>query len=175
MAIINRHDVAQGLVHLKQKLETLNPLSDVHVLSLKDEPPIKSDTFFDPADCYTHGQSQIPIGHRHESHGYTTQTIRWEGTVEESEFVDLCSEWIEKIGPGLLRLKGTIRTDGNDQFMVMQGVRRHVTFDYNHSGWPTENVLVVIGRGIEREVVDSLLSDILSLKNKETEAEICQR
>ena len=175
VAIINRHDVAQGLDHLKQKLETLNPLSDVHVLSLKDEPPITSDTFFDPADCYTRGQSRISIGHRHESHGYTTQTIRWEGTVEESEFVDLCTEWIEKIGSGLLRLKGTIRTHGNDQFMVMQGVRRHVTFDYNHSGWPTENVLVVIGRGIEREVVDSLLSDILSLKNKETEAEICQK
>ena len=59
--------------------------------------------------------------------------------------------------------------------MVMQGVRRHVTFDYNHSGWPTENVLVVIGRGIEREVVDSLLKNILALKNKETEAEICQK
>lgn len=175
LAIINRHEATQDLDQFRQKLETLNPLSDVHVLSLKDEPPITSDTFFDLANCYTHAQSRIPIGHRHESHGYTTQTIRWEGAVDESEFVDLCSEWIEQIGPGLLRLKGTVRTHGNDQFMVMQGVRRHVTFDYNHSGWPTENVLVVIGRGIEREVVDSLLSNILSLKNKETEAEICQK
>ena len=48
-----------------------------------------------------------------------------------------------------------------------------MTFDYNHSGWPTENVLVVIGRGIERDVVDTL-GQILSLKNKEMEAEICQ-
>ena len=175
LAIINRHEATQDLDQFRQKLETLNPLSDVHVLSLKDEPPITSDTFFDLANCYTHAQSRIPIGHRHESHGYTTQTIRWEGAVDESEFVDLCSEWIEQIGPGLLRLKGTVRTHGNDQFMVMQGVRRHVTFDYNHSGWPTENVLVVIGRGIEREIVDSLLSNILSLKNKEAEAEICQK
>ena len=44
--IVNRHDAAQGLDQFKQKLETLNPLSDVHVLSLKDEPPITSDTFF---------------------------------------------------------------------------------------------------------------------------------
>ena len=89
--------------------------------------------------------------------------------------MDLFGEWIEQIGPGLLRLKGTVRTHGNDQFMVIQGVRRHVTFDYNHSGWPTENVLVVIGRGIERDVVDTLLGQILSLKNKEMEAEICQK
>ncbi|HAN80591.1 MAG TPA: hypothetical protein DCQ47_03975, partial [Gammaproteobacteria bacterium] len=80
-----------------------------------------------------------------------------------------------QIGPGLLRLKGTVRTHFNDQFMIIQGVRRHVTFDYNHSGWPSENVLVVIGRDIEREVIDSLLGHILSLKNKEMEAEICQK
>ena len=175
--IVNRHDAAHGLDPFKQQLQSLNPLSDVHVLSLKDEPPITRDTFFGPANCYRQGQSLISTGHqhRHESHGYTTQTVRWEGTVDESEFVDLFGEWIEQIGPGLLRLKGTVRTHGNDQFMVIQGVRRHVTFDYNHSGWPTENVLVVIGRGIEREVVDSLLKNILALKNKETEAEICQK
>ena len=172
-----RHDAAHGLDPFKQQLQSLNPLSDVHVLSLKDEPPITRDTFFGPANCYRQGQSLISTGHqhRHESHGYTTQNSRWEGTVDESEFVDLFGEWIEQIGPGLLRLKGTVRTHGNDQFMVIQGVRRHVTFDYNHSGWPTENVLVVIGRGIERDVVDTLLDKILSLKNKEMEAEICQK
>ena len=175
--IINRHDAAHGLDPFKRQLQSLNPLSDVHVLSIKDEPPITRDTFFGPANCYRQGQSLIPTGHqhRHESHGYTTHTVRWEGTVDEPEFVDLFGEWIEQIGPGLLRLKGTVRTHGNDQFMVVQGVQRHVTFDYNHSGWPTENVLVVIGRGIERDVVDTLLGQILSLKNKEMEAEICQK
>ncbi len=175
--IINRHDAAHGLDPFKQQLQSLNPLSDVHVLSLKDEPPITRDTFFGPANCYRQGQSLISTGHkhRHESHGYTTHTVRWEGTVDEPEFVDLFGEWIEQIGPGLLRLKGKVRTHGNDQFMVFQGVQRHVTFDYNHSGWPTENVLVVIGRGIERDVVDTLADQILSLKNKEIEAEICQK
>ena len=175
--IINRHDAAHGLDPFKQQLQSLNPLSDVHVLSLKNEPPITRDTFFGPANCYRQGQSLIPTvhQHRHESHGYTTQTVRWEGTVDESEFVDLFGEWVEQIGPGLLRLKGTVRTHGNGQFMVIQGVRRHVTFDYNHSGWPAENVLVVIGRGIERDVVDTLADQILSLKNKEIEAEICQK
>ena len=175
--IINRHDAAHGLDPFKQQLQSLNPLADVHVLSLKDEPPITRDIFFGPANCYRQGQSLISTGHkhRHESHGYMTQTVRWEGTVDESEFVDLFGEWVEQIGPGLLRLKGTVRTHGNGQFMVIQGVRRHVTFDYNHSGWPAENVLVVIGRGIERDVVDTLADQILSLKNKEIEAEICQK
>lgn len=95
--------------------------------------------------------------------------------MDEFKFVNLFSKWIEQIGPGLLRLKGTVRTYGNDQFMIIQGVRRHVTFDYNHSGWPTENVLVVIGRGIECDVVDSLLGQILSLKNRQMEEEICQK
>ena len=177
VSIINRHDEARDLDHFKQQLQSLNPLSDVHVLSLRDELLPTTDTFLGPANCYTHGQSLIPIGHEyhHDGHGYTTQTIRWEATVDESEFVDLFGEWIEQIGPGLLRMKGTVRTHGSDQFMIIQGVRRHVTFDYNHSGWPTENVLVVIGRGIERDVVDSLLGQILSLKNKETEAAICQK
>ena len=175
--IVNRHDAAHSLDPFKQQLQSLNPLADVHVLSLKDEPPITRDIFFGPANCYRQGQSLISSGHkhRHESHGYMTQTVRWEGTVDESEFVDLFGEWVEQIGPGLLRLKGTVRTHGNGQFMVIQGVRRHVTFDYNHSGWPAENVLVVIGRGIERDVVDTLADQILSLKNKEIEAEICQK
>ena len=177
VSIINRHDAAQGLDYFKQQLLSLNPLSDVHVLSLRDEPPTTIDTFLGTANCYMQGQSLIPIGHEyhHDGHGYTTQTIRWEGMVDESEFVNLFSDWIEQIGPGLLRMKGTVRTHGSGQFMIIQGVRRHVTFDYDHSGWPTENVLVVIGRGIERDVVDSLLGQILSLKNKETEAEICQK
>ena len=175
--IVNRHDAAHSLDPFKQQLQSLNPLADVHVLSLKDEPPITRDIFFGPANCYRQGKSLISSGHkhRHESHGYMTQTVRWEGTVDESEFVDLFGEWVEQIGPGLLRLKGTVRTHGNGQFMVIQGVRRHVTFDYNHSGWPAENVLVVIGRGIERDVVDTLADQILSLKNKEIEAEICQK
>ena len=177
VSILNRHDQARGLDHFKRQLQSLNPLSDLHVLSLEDEPPLTIGTFLGPANYYARGQSLISIGHgrRHESHGYITQTIRWEGTVDESDFVDLFIEWLEQIGPGLLRLKGTVRTQVNDQFMIIQGVRRHVTFDYNHSGWPTENVLVVIGRDIEREVIDSLLGHILSLKNKEMEAEICQK
>lgn len=177
VSIINRHDKVQGLDNLKQQLHSLNPLSDIHILSLKDEPPLPTGAFFGPANGYKHGQSPIPIEHkhRHDSHGYTTQTIRWEGTVDEVEFVNLFSKWIEQIGPGLLRLKGTVRTCGNDQFMIIQGVRRYVTFDYKHSGWPTENVLVVIGRGIERDVVDSLLGRILSLENRQMEEEICQK
>ncbi|MBU29661.1 MAG: hypothetical protein CMD54_06070 [Gammaproteobacteria bacterium] len=177
VSIINQHDKARDLDNFKRQLQSLNPLSDLHVLSLEDEPPLTIDTFLGPANYYARSQSLISIGHghRHESHGYITQTIRWEGTVDESEFVDLFSEWLEQIGPGLLRLKGTVRTHFNDQFMIIQGVRRHVTFDYNHSGWPSENVLVVIGRDIEREVIDSLLGHILSLKNKEMEAEICQK
>ncbi|MDC3058495.1 GTP-binding protein [Litorivicinus sp.] len=177
VSIINRHDKVQGLDYLKQQLHSLNPLSDVHIVSLKDEPPITTKVFFNPANAYTIGQSPIPIGdkHRHESHGYTTQTIRWEGTVDEFEFVNLFSIWIEQIGPGVLRLKGTVRTNGNDQVMIIQGVRRHVTFDYKHSGWPTENVLVVIGRSIERDVVDSLLNGILSLKYRQLEEETCQK
>ena len=45
ISIINRHDKVQGLDYLKQQLHSLNPLSDVHILSLKDEPPIPSDVF----------------------------------------------------------------------------------------------------------------------------------
>ena len=63
--------------------------------------------FFGPANGYTHGDP-IPIGdkHRHDTHGYTTHTIRWEGTVDEFEFVNLFSIWIEQIGPGLAPSEG---------------------------------------------------------------------
>ena len=43
--IVNRHDAAHGLDPFKQQLHSLNPLSDVHVLSLKDEPPIPGTLF----------------------------------------------------------------------------------------------------------------------------------
>jgi len=70
--IVNRHDAAHSLDPFKQQLQSLNPLADVHVLSLKDEPPITRDIFFGPANCYRQGQSLISTGHkhRHESHGY---------------------------------------------------------------------------------------------------------
>lgn len=176
ISIINRHDDAtQDLDRFKQQLLSLNPLSDPLVLSLKDEPPMSMDIFFGPCDYPPLGQTPAGHGHRHETHGYVTQVIRWEGSVDETEFVDLFSKWIEQVGPGLLRLKGAVRTHEQAQFMIIQGVRRHVTFDYDHSGWPTENVLVVIGSGIERDSVDRLLDQILSLKDKEMEAEICQK
>lgn len=175
-SIINKHDhTTQDLHRFKQQLLCLNPMSDISVLSLKDDPPISMDIFFDPNDYLSRGQASIKHAHLHESHGYTTQTIRWDGSVDETAFVDLFSEWIEQVGPGLLRLKGTVRTHEHEQFMIIQGVRRHVTFDYDHSGWPTENVLVIIGSGIESDAVGRLLDQILSLKNYEMEAEICQK
>jgi hypothetical protein len=59
--------------------------------------------------------------------------------------------------------------------MIIQGVRQHVTFGYEHSGWPTENVLVIIASRIERDAIDRLLDQILSLKNNELEADLCQK
>ena len=177
ISIINqRDDTTQDPDCLKQQLLSLNPASDVHVLSLKDQPPMTMDIFFGPSDYSTLGR--ISTGqkhHHHETHGYVTQTIRWKGSVDETEFVDLLSHWIEQVGPGLLRLKGAIRTHECEQFMIIQGVRQHVTFDYGHSGWPTENVLVIIASRVERDAIDRLLDQILSLKNNELEAEICQK
>ena len=175
ISIINqRDDTTQDLDCLKQQLLSLNPTSEVHVLSLKDEPPMAMDIFFGPSDYSTLGRISTGHEHHHETHGYITQTIRWKGSVDETEFVDLLSHWIEQVGPGLLRLKGAIRTHEHEQFMIIQGVRQHVTFDYEHSGWPTENVLVIIGSDIERDAINRLMDEILSLKNNELEAEICQ-
>ena len=175
ISIINqRDDTTQDLDCLKQQLLSLNPTSEVHVLSLKDEPPMAMDIFFGPSDYSTLGRISTGHEHHHETHGYITQTIRWKGSVDETEFVDLLSHWIEQVGPGLLRLKGAIRTHEHEQFMIIQGVRQHVTFDYEHSGWPTENVLVIIGSDIERDAINRLMDEILSLKNNQLEAEICQ-
>lgn len=176
ISIINqRDDTTQDLDCLKQQLLSLNPTSEVHVLSLKDEPPMAMDIFFGPSDYSTLARISTGYEHHHETHGYITQTIRWKGSVDETEFVDLLSHWIEQVGPGLLRLKGAIRTHEHEQFMIIQGVRQHVTFDYEHSGWPTENVLVIIGSSIERDAINRLMDEILSLKNNELEAEICQK
>ena len=176
MSIINQHDDAtQDLDCLKQQLLALNPTSDVRILSLKDELTLSMDVFFGPHDYSTLGQSSTGHQHHHETHGYVTQTIRWKGSVDETEFVDLLSQWIEQVGPCLLRLKGAVRTHEHEQFMIIQGVRQHVTFGYEHSGWPTENVLVIIASRVERDAIDRLLDQILSLKNNELEADLCQK
>jgi hypothetical protein len=60
--------------------------------------------------------------------------------------------------------------------MVVQGVRKQVTFDYDNSGWPQASVLVVIGREITQNMIDDLHQQILTAQSeKQVEAEICQK
>ena len=175
--VLNKHDRSDNDT-LRMEIRSLNPIADVQVVSLRDDKPLSMDTFFGSVDYQRQGaySEVLKNNHAHETHGFTTYTIRWNGSVDESLFSNLLDEWIESPDLDLLRLKGTVRINDSDESMVVQGVRKQVTFDYDGSDWPEDNALVVIGKDISSKVVERLRDRILLLQsNNRTEAETCQR
>ena len=175
--VLNKHNRSDS-VTLRMNIRSLNPIADVQVVSLRDDNPLSMDIFFGSVDYQRQGVDieVLENNHAHETHGFTTHTIRWNGSVDESLFSNLLGEWIESPDLDLLRLKGTVRINDSDESMMVQGVRKQVTFDYDGSDWPEDNALVVIGKDISSTMVERLRDRILLLQsNNRTEAETCQR
>ncbi len=175
--VLNKHNRSDNDT-LRMDVHSLNPITDVQVVSLRDDKPLSMDTFFGSVDYQRQrvDSEVLRNNHAHETHGFTTHTIRWNGSVDESLFSNLLDEWIESPDLDLLRLKGTVRTNDSDESMVVQGVRKQVTFDYDGSDWPENNALVVIGKDISSETIERLRDRILLLQSdNRTEAETCQR
>ena len=177
--VVNRYNLPDKAIDtLVMEVGSLNPIADIHVVSLRDDKPISVDIFFGSVAYQIRGNGDVfsTNDHAHETHGFTTHTIRWDGSVDESLFSDLLDAWIESPELDLLRLKGSVHTNNSDRNMVVQGVRKQVTFDYDDSEWPQASVLVVIGREITQTMIDGLHQQILTAQSeKQVEAEICQK
>ncbi|MEL0320986.1 MAG: GTP-binding protein [Gammaproteobacteria bacterium] len=177
--VVNKYNLPDKAVDtLVMEVGSLNPVADIHVVSLRDDQPISVDIFFGSVAYQIRGTGDYlsTNNHAHETHGFTTHTIRWDGSVDESLFSDLLDAWIESPELDLLRLKGSVHTNNSDRLMVVQGVRKQVTFDYDDLEWPQASVLVVIGREITQIMIDDLHQQILTAQSeKQVEAEICQK
>ena len=177
--VVNKYNLPDKAVDtLVMEVGSLNPVADIHVVSLRDDQPISVDIFFGSVAYQIRGTGDYlsTNNHAHETHGFTTHTIRWDGSVDESLFSDLLDAWIESPELDLLRLKGSVRINNSDRHIVVQGVRKKVTFDYDDSNWPRASVLVVIGREITQTMIDGLHQQILTAQSeKQVEAEICQK
>jgi G3E family GTPase len=177
--VVNKYNLPDKAVDtLVMEVGSLNPVADIHVVSLRDDQPISVDIFFGSVAYQIRGTGDYlsTNNHAHETHGFTTHTIRWDGSVDESLFSDLLDAWIESPELDLLRLKGSVRINNSDRHIVVQGVRKQVTFDYDDSNWPRASVLVVIGREITQTMIDGLHQQILTAQSeKQVEAEICQK
>ena len=163
---------------LRTDIRSLNPIADVRVLSLRDDEPMPMDLFFGAVAYQTRGNEDNASlhDHAHETHGFNTHTIRWNESVDESLFSDALEAWIESPELDLLRLKGSVRTDDSGKYVVVQGVRKQVTFDYDDSDWPQGSTLVVIGRDITKTMIDALYRQILTAQSdNRVEAEVCQK
>jgi len=163
---------------LRTDICSLNPIADVRVASLRDDKPIPMDLFFGAVAYQVRGNEDNASlhDHAHETHGFNTHTIRWNETVDESLFSDALEAWIEPLELDLLRLKGYVRTDDSDKYIVVQGVRKQVTFDYDDLDWPQGSTLVVIGRDITKTMIDALYRQILTAQSdNRVEAEACQK
>ena len=177
--VVNRYNLPDAAIDtLVMEVGSLNPIADIQVVSLRDDKSIAIDIFFGSLAYQIQGAGAVfsTSDHAHETHGFTTHTIRWNGSVDESLFSDLLDAWIESPALDLLRLKGSVRTNNSDRLMVVQGVRKQVTFDYDDLEWPQASVLVVIGREITQTMIDGLHQQILTAQSeKQVEAEICQK
>ena len=177
--VVNRYNLPDAAIDtLVMEVGSLNPIADIQVVSLRDDKSIAIDIFFGSLAYQIQGAGAVlsTSDHAHETHGFTTHTIRWNGSVDESLFSDLLDAWIESPELDLLRLKGSVHTNNSDRHMVVQGVRKQVTFDYDDSEWPQASALVVIGREITQIMIDDLHQQILTAQSeKQVEAEICQK
>ncbi|MEL0223858.1 MAG: GTP-binding protein [Gammaproteobacteria bacterium] len=177
--VVNRYNLPDKAIDtLVMEVGSLNPIADIQVVSLRDDKSIAIDIFFGSLAYQIQGAGAVlsTNNHARETHGFTTHTIRWDGSVDESLFSDLLDAWIESPELDLLRLKGSVHTNNSDRLMVVQGVRKQVTFDYDDSEWPQASVLVVIGREITQIMIDDLHQQILTAQSeKQVEAEICQK
>ena len=177
--VVNRYNLPDAAIDtLVMEVGSLNPIADIQVVSLRDDKSIAIDIFFGSLAYQIQGAGAVfsTSDHAHETHGFTTHTIRWNGSVDESLFSDLLDAWIESPELDLLRLKGSVRINNSDRHIVVQGVRKKVTFDYDDSNWPRASVLVVIGREITQTMIDGLHQQILTAQSeKQVEAEICQK
>ncbi|NCW73442.1 MAG: GTP-binding protein [Gammaproteobacteria bacterium] len=177
--VVNRYNLPDADIDtLVMEVGSLNPIADIQVVSLRDDKSIAIDIFFGSLAYQIQGAGAVfsTSDHAHETHGFTTHTIRWNGSVDESLFSELLDAWIESPELDLLRLKGSVHTNNSDRLMVVQGVRKQVTFDYDDLEWPQASVLVVIGREITQIMIDDLHQQILTAQSeKQVEAEICQK
>jgi len=177
--VVNRYNLPDAAIDtLVMEVGSLNPIADIQVVSLRDDKSIAIDIFFGSLAYQIQGAGAVfsTSDHAHETHGFTTHTIRWNGSVDESLFSDLLDAWIESPELDLLRLKGSVHTNNSDRLMVVQSVRKQVTFDYDDLEWPQASVLVVIGREITQIMIDDLHQQILTAQSeKQVEAEICQK
>jgi len=177
--VLNKYNLSdQGVDDLRMEVGSLNPIAEIQVVSLSDGKPISMDIVFGSVGYQIRDTDHgiLKHDHAHETHGFTTHTIRWDGSVDETLFSDLLDAWIASPELDLLRLKGSVRTNDSDRRIVVQGVRKQVTFDYDDSEWPQSSALVVIGREITTTMIDGLHQQILTTQSeKQVEAEICQK
>ena len=115
----------------------------------------------DDHDHHHHDHDGHDHGHAHPSaiHDVTVQSVSLRGgEMDSKKFFP----WIEKItqmeGPNILRLKGIIAFDQDDERYVVQGV--HMIIEGNHQrawkdGEKHETRLVFIGRELDREKLEA--------------------
>jgi len=177
--VLNQHTRSYTDIDtLRTDILSLNPIADVRVVSLRDDKPMPIDLFFGAVAYQTRGnEDNVSLhDHAHQTHGFNTHTIRWNESVDESLFSAALEAWIESSDLDLLRLKGSVRTDDSGKYIVVQGVRKQVTFDYDDSDWPQASTLVVIGRDITKTMIDALHRQILTAQSdNRVEAEACQK
>jgi len=110
--------------------------------------------------CAKHASS----GHHHRD--VSSVSLREELPLEYEKFLSFLTKLTQLYGSNLYRVKGLINFQGSDRPVILQGVQ-HVFSPLAYAdAWPrgvTETRLVVIGRGIEQEVLkDAFLACIAS-------------
>lgn len=157
--VVNTYDqLNKDLESLSTEIKIFNPIAQINLICLaKDQlAAIEDLAWFKNHRAQDTPSIETKEYNRQHKHAFETLTIRWQGRIKELDVITFLNQWIEEFGVDLLRLKGTVQTVERDQLMVVQGVRRQVTFDYEDVDWPVENFLVIIGENIDRDSVDQL-------------------
>lgn len=177
--IINTHNRAKKDLELSlDQMEAFNPLALFSLMSIFDDRPLRLHDFrqYKRSRVKEAYSDILECRHQHENHGYVTHVGRWKGNIRKEDLIRILDEWIESIGHDLLRLKGAVEVVEQDGYMIIQGIRQQVTFDYEHVDWFVENFLVIIGKEIDKNSVDQLVDQIRkAIENLKLELETCQK
>ncbi|MEN0039942.1 MAG: GTP-binding protein [Pseudomonadota bacterium] len=176
----------QELAKLRSTIRSINPHAVIHTAERSDvaldvvldrgafdlDRILENDPHFLHAHDHDHPDHECDPACDHHGHDHSQDHAKLDGDTHDTSVMSISLRggtldhtlffpWINKItqvdGPDILRLKGIIAFDGDDDRYVVQGVHMIVEGDHQRAwkeGEARESRLVFIGRNLDREKIE---------------------
>lgn len=178
--LINKTDLVSEahLIHLKNRLQALNPLASIVLGNKHDFPKVdftRHDGLFNelqlaqvpganqqPAEAGAHFPVHQPHTHHHHAHTeeVVSQTFVFTQPFKYESLYHHLLAYLTFQSKGLYRMKGVVWMEGSDQPHIVQSVGRRLDMQEKadwKEGEPRQSTFVFIGKRLQRPGLEKLL------------------